>query len=757
MGARMFWLSVVFMITLAISQDVDADWQQRGGLSGLSPQRQQALKHRYNKIWTGQRSGGAGSMYLPSPEPGSACSEALDRVNPITKLTMVDAWGKMPDGYLFGNKYPWGQYDQCVRLEDDATDIKGKYCIVYYREHYTSEQEQAMPLEWVEMDIPSLVDIPGISMQYGTCMPYQCSEQELTDSVEAKLNDTNKYLYSLHCYNTQEKIKFDGVDISFIMFCVVVWVLMVGGAIAEEYIQRTKQENLKKGPLRFVIAFSVTTNMKKLFAINPNAKGAITVLYGMRFLSMCWVVHGHMQFFGTSLNYAIQPEKTDGLLFQIIRYANVVTDTFFFMGGMLVTYGLLRELERTGKFNIIMYYVHRLIRLSPLIAFVSWFYASVMYHFIEGPTAYNAERTRANCQKYWWKDAFHVTNIPTIHNMCNGQLWYTTVDTQIYIVGWVMIVPLYYFKKAGRAWLYLLTIVFLIIPGAIIYKHDLAPGHYSNPKDGEYSKYIYRMPWSRASAWIVGIWAGYILNQMSHKKLILKTWMVVAGWTVCFATLFLVQFGLYSYAQSIPKAQYDVMTQVFYGGLHRAAWSACLAWIVIACTAGYGGIIHEFLSHPGWQPLSKLTFPMYVIAFNLQSSITKTYRVPSYWGHLEKIIETCGMLFFVGIGAVFLTLMIEVPILNLEKLLLKRPGRGVQADNKNVKKDGQDNPLIVEEKEKSNDEVKDKDMANGVNSHTEISNIINEDTVTNDVSITGTEKKTIEDSVIMMNEISKAT
>ncbi|CAL4082235.1 unnamed protein product [Meganyctiphanes norvegica] len=730
----------------------------RRGLAGLSPQRQQALKLKYNKIWEGERSGGAGSMYLPSPEPGSPCSEALDRVTPVTQLTMVDAWGKMPDGYLFGNRYPWGQYDQCVRLDDESTDIKGKYCLVYYREHRYSEQDQAMSQELIEMGIPSLVDIPGISMQYGTCMPHQCSAQELTDSVEDVLNGTNKYLYSLHCYNTDEKMKLDGVDISFITFCVVIWTLMVGGAIAEEYIQRTKQESLKNGPLRFVIPFSVTTNMKKLFAINPNAKGAITVLYGMRFLSMCWVIHGHMQFFGSNVNSAIQHEKTDGLLFQIIRYANVVTDTFFFMGGMLVTYGLLKELEKTEKFNIIMYYVHRFIRLSPTMAVLSWYYASVNYHFWDGPNAYGVESVRKNCQKYWWKETFFVTNVgESKYRMCNGQLWYTSVDAQIYFVGWIMIVPLYYFKKAGRAWLYLLTLVSLIIPGAIIYKHDLAPGHYDNPKDHEYSNLIYRVPWSRASAWVVGIWTGYLLNHMSHKKLILKTWMVVAGWTVCFVTLFLVQFGLYSYAQDIPKAQYDVMTQVFYGGLHRATWSACLAWIVIACTAGYGGIINEFLSYPGWQPLSRLSFPMYLVGWNLQSSLTKSYRVPSYWGHLQKIIETSGVLFFVGIGAVFLTLMVEVPVLNLEKLLLKRPGRGAQADNKNVEKHGHDNPLIVEEKEKSNDEIKDKDIDNGINSHTEILNIINEDTVTNDVSITGTEKESIEDSVITMNEISKAT
>lgn len=715
------------------------------GLPGLSPRRHQALITKFNNIWTGERNGSRGSMYLPNPENGTACWEALNGTHAIgltTRAKMVDAWGKFPDGYQFGNMYPWGQYDQCLRIWDDTAKSKGKYCLVYYRRHrhYSESQPRLVPSDFIEADVPhnmSLIDIPGISMQYGTCMPHQCTQQQLNDSIISALSGTDKYLYSLHCYDP-DGIPYDGVDIGFIVFCGVIWLLMIGGAIAEEYIDRTNQTNLRNGPLRFVIPFSVTTNMRKLFTINPNPKGAITAIYGMRFLSMCWVIYGHMQFYGTTLNGAEEDELTEPFLFQIIRYANVVTDTFFFMGGMLVAYGLLRELERTGKFNIIMYYVHRLVRLSPAIAVVSWYYASVNIHVIHGPGQYYIASKRESCQKYWWRDTFHVTNVgESVYRMCNGQLWYTTVDTQIYLVGPLMILPLYYFKKgAGKLWLYALTIGSMIIPAAIIYENDLAPGHYDNPKDHSYSYLIYRKPWSRASAWIVGIWAGYVLNKMSHKKLILKKWMVVAGWTVCFITLFLVQFGLYSYAQEHPKAQYDVMTQIFYGGMHRAAWAACLAWIVIACTAGYGGIINEFLSYPGWQPLSRLSFPMYLIAMNAQSSFTKAYRIPGYFGYTSKIIEACGAIFIAGIGATFLTLMVEVPILNLEKILLKRPGRGVQEEKKKTDADGQDNPLVAVE-EKINDPT-DADLNN---------------TVTNDERNVLTKKEATGDSVVEMKEI----
>ena len=43
--------------------------------------------------------------------------------------------------------------------------------------------------------------------------------------------------------------------------------------------------------------------------------------------------------------------------------ADLSVDTFFFMSGLLVAYGVLREAERTnGRVNWILYYVHRFLR-----------------------------------------------------------------------------------------------------------------------------------------------------------------------------------------------------------------------------------------------------------------------------------------------------------------------------------------------------------------------------------------------------------
>lgn len=50
---------------------------------------------------------------------------------------MLDSWGKIQSGILTGNLVNFGNYDQCLRLNEIIDDkliytIRGKYCMVFY-------------------------------------------------------------------------------------------------------------------------------------------------------------------------------------------------------------------------------------------------------------------------------------------------------------------------------------------------------------------------------------------------------------------------------------------------------------------------------------------------------------------------------------------------------------------------------------------------------------------------------------------------
>ncbi|KAG8325623.1 hypothetical protein J6590_062561 [Homalodisca vitripennis] len=53
-------------------------------------------------------------------------------------------------------------------------------------------------------------------------------------------------------------------------------------------------------------------------------------------------------------------------------------------------------------------------------------------------------------------------------------------------------------------------------------------------------------------------------------------------------------------------------------GLVQKLWVFGAAWIVVACTFGYGGWLGKWLSWPGFIPLARLSFGMYLIHVTLQ-------------------------------------------------------------------------------------------------------------------------------------------
>ncbi|XP_063584823.1 nose resistant to fluoxetine protein 6-like [Penaeus indicus] len=621
---------------------------------------------------------------------------------------MIDSWGKFPDGFFFVGLRAIGVFDECINAESEEEGLRGRYCNIAYSSGSGLGEENGVPLHDMTPRLGvvsgTLTPVTFGGARYDTCIPDACSQQDLQMSLEQILNSTGRELNSVSC-QVKNKRNYSPGAIAMISTLAVLLVILTAATFLDLWYKVKKRSPTGVAP--YLIAFSVYTNLTKIFQINtePTA-GTITCLHGIRVLSMTWVMFGHQYAFTltSTANLLGAVKKVQGILFQIIANGNLSVDSFFFISGLLVANGVLREVKRTGKFNVILYFVHRLLRLMPAIALVCLFMASLLEYIVTGPYAYDViPDIQSSCSKFWWRDTFFVSNFftPLVlgpRYQCMDQCWYTCVDSQLYLVAPLFILPLYFCPRAGKVWLYFITITSLVIPGAIIYAYDLPPGDFvlGSRDELKYFVRVYVTPWCRASPYIVGIWLGYFIYKQGSEKLSLEKWQLVAGWTCAVFSSLAVLLGGWSYNTPFTSMEYDPVNQVLYGSLHRAVWAAALAWVVFTCHYGYGGLVNDFLSYPLWQPLSRLTYAMYLTAICVQVVVTASIRTPLYLTHVNKIIETCSTVFFTILAAVPLSLSVEAPVMRLEALLLRRPGRPKQNPTE-VKLEGQDNEAFVPE------------------------------------------------------------
>merc|ERR1712136_501146 len=114
----------------------------------------------------------------------------------------------------------------------------------------------------------------------------------------------------------------------------------------------------------------------------------------------------------------------------------------------------------------------------------------------------------------------------------------------------------------------------------------------------------------------------------------------------------------------------DTVESVFYMGFNRVLYACCIAWVIIACAAGYGGFATSFLDLGIWRFLSKLTYSAYFCQFliiigvigNQEIWFNFTMLNATYW-----FIGNMTLCFLVALVAV---VTIEMPITGSVKVLL---------------------------------------------------------------------------------------
>ncbi|KAG0723800.1 Nose resistant to fluoxetine protein 6 [Chionoecetes opilio] len=482
-----------------------------------------------------------------------------------------------------------------------------------WRWWWSAEGPQDVPSRPRTPALPSLLPAALTLMQYGTCMPSTCTEDELQETVNKALQKEGLKVKILDCQTeNQNRHPLQGPEITGIVLLLALVLLLASATCADVVTLGEKRQHLRQGPLRYLLAFSVTTNLPKIMHMETRKlPGVIPSINGIRFLSISWVVMGHQCAYSVSAsqNIADLPELSKPVSIQIVTNADLSVDTFFMLSGLLVTLGLFGMVKKTGRFNLPLYLVHRLLRLWPPVALTVVLVATVSGLVVSGPYAeqYWSSIVKG-CRDFWWIDITLVTNLvyPYLDQIprdegeaasCLPHIWYLGVDTQLYLIMPLILLPLIWWPRKGMAWLGLWTAASVITPAAIIGAYHLWPASLmviDPPASLEYNYKVYLMPWCRAGPYLAGVWAGYLLHYgRKHPSIThLKLWQQVLGWAAAVGVALAVLFGIarYNYVGTPSQVpQMSLAEAVMYGGAHRAAWGAAVAWVIVACSWGYGG------------------------------------------------------------------------------------------------------------------------------------------------------------------------
>ena len=153
-----------------------------------------------------------------------------------------------------------------------------------------------------------------------------------------------------------------------------------------------KTEERKTRWALFFIAFNPLENLRKIVTVKQGGDQTLTVLNGIRVLSMAWVILGHayaFPLFSAISNVSNIDTLYDSFSFAIVIGGVYAVDTFFWLSGFLTFFILASKMYpkkgKIGWIGFIKIYFHRYWRLIFPLAFAQFFMVSLMRYFGSGP------------------------------------------------------------------------------------------------------------------------------------------------------------------------------------------------------------------------------------------------------------------------------------------------------------------------------------------------------------------------------------
>ena len=278
--------------------------------------------------------------------------------------------------------------------------------------------------------------------------------------------------------------------------------------------------------LVFVAHFNVVRNASRMISV-PAAQPT-DCLNGMRVLSMLWIVLGHTFLQPQAISGYGNPLSLTSLgwgdgrqwTFQLIVGAQMAVDTFFYLSAFLFGHHFLAQLAKNRRLpNPMLMYVHRYLRLTPVMAFWLLLFYKLAPHLSDGPFWQDFVHSVVDkCDGSWWSQLLYIQNFYPWDSdtVCMGWTWYLGNDFIFYAISPFLVYA--YVRHAKLGWLALATVLLGSLVSTWLVSSAKACGVYilNQVEYGNYTYWLYSKPWHRLPPWLVGLATSYIWRKQEH-------------------------------------------------------------------------------------------------------------------------------------------------------------------------------------------------------------------------------------------------
>ncbi|XP_068619378.1 nose resistant to fluoxetine protein 6-like [Battus philenor] len=623
-----------------------------------------------------------------------------------------------PQGLLFGNRYHLGNFDQCLDTPWHAThpELRNQYCLAdiilersdktHRNRHEETNDPYQSALDHIEHKSSFLRPLNYLT--WGLCVPSSCQSHSVQRLLGILLAHSHLGAAGLRarigvpepCQSFDKPREFDGLFYSFMIFMSI----FIAIVLTCTFIRHTQKDSNKKTIGNEILkVISLQYNSKDILKVSDNG---ISVLYGIRFLSICFITLDHQ--FGVAnggpISNGVQVDKSvisgAGLL---ILHNDLFVDTFFVLSGFLSATAM-SKLEHMP--NLFLLILRRYIRLIVAYAVVIFFVCAVYPYIGSGPLwnrVVAGETTQ--CRKNWWLNLLMLSNYVDTENICLVISWYIPCDFHFFVVTMLLYWLYKKLPKLGIACAVVISICAVLAPGLVNYYYNLPPiqlftyDFLFNPRSQEQFHTTYIKSHTRYASYLVGFFSGLYYSYSIHSITTKRFFQRYSWLGACIGLVGINAIMLYG-ATYIWR-NYELVTGSIYAAVERPLFATSVCLLLLSCSLGHVPLLKSFLSWYPWVPLSRLSYGLYLTHFLIISRNVFSTRGSQHVDIFFFFVQTLGVIAWGCVAALFILLIFELPVNNLLNLCLnwnmKRTQKNETVRTGDVSNSGNYNKSYIEE------------------------------------------------------------